>query len=75
MDHSHLRFGSGKAVARMEDEALVQGKGVYTDDVTPAGTQRIVFVRSPHPHADIVGIRTDVAQKMSGVRKKCPAFD
>jgi len=68
MDHSHLRFGSGKAVARMEDEALVQGKGVYTDDVTPAGTQRIVFVRSPHPHADIVGIRTDVAQKMSGVR-------
>ena len=30
------RFGSGKAVRRLEDPALVRGQGRYTDDLAPA---------------------------------------
>ena len=29
------RYGSGQAVRRIEDPALVQGLGRYTDDVAP----------------------------------------
>ena len=31
------RFGSGAAVRRVEDPALVRGQGRYTDDVTLPG--------------------------------------
>ena len=31
------RFGSGQAVRRIEDPALVAGQGQFTDDVAPAG--------------------------------------
>ena len=41
------RFGSGRAVQRIEDEGLLQGRGRYTDDDQPAGVLRAVFVRSP----------------------------
>ena len=49
-----LRFGSGQAVRRLEDDELLQGRGRYTDDVVPTGQARLVFVRSPYPHARIV---------------------
>ena len=31
------RFGSGQSVRRIEDPALVAGKGQFTDDVSPPG--------------------------------------
>ena len=31
------RFGSGHAVRRVEDDALLKGEGRYTDDFAPAG--------------------------------------
>ena len=40
------RFGSGQAVRRIEDPALVQGQGRFTDDVAPQGQVFIRFVRS-----------------------------
>jgi carbon-monoxide dehydrogenase large subunit len=50
------RFGSGRAVKRIEDEGLLKGLGQYTDDMAPAGQLRAVFVRSPFSHARIVAV-------------------
>lgn len=63
------RFGSGQAVRRIEDEGLLKGLGQYADDVMPAGELRLVFVRSPYPHARIVSIDTANAAGMPGVVK------
>ncbi len=61
------RFGSGHAVRRLEDEALLQGQGRYTDDFAPPGLTRACFVRSPYPHARLVKVDTRDAQAMPGV--------
>ncbi|MCW5661689.1 MAG: xanthine dehydrogenase family protein molybdopterin-binding subunit [Burkholderiaceae bacterium] len=61
------RFGSGKEVARVEDPALLAGKGQFTDDVAPAGQLHVVFARSPHAHARIVSIDTASALAVPGV--------
>jgi carbon-monoxide dehydrogenase large subunit len=61
------RFGSGRAVKRIEDEGLLKGLGQYTDDLAPAGHLRMVFVRSPYPHARIVSIDKANAAAMPGV--------
>jgi carbon-monoxide dehydrogenase large subunit len=61
------RFGSGQAVQRVEDPALLAGLGQFTDDIAPAGQLHLVFVRSPHAHARIVSIDATAASKMPGV--------
>jgi len=61
------RFGSGRAVRRLGDESLLKGLGQFTDDVMPAGELRLVFVRSPYPHARIAAIDTASARAMPGV--------
>ena len=48
------RFGSGHTVRRVEDPALVAGKGRFTDDLSLPGQAQIVFLRSPYAHARIV---------------------
>jgi len=65
---STLKFGSGQAVERLEDAQLLQGKGIYTDDVNLPEQTRLSFVRSPYPHARIVSIDTSAAAAMPGVR-------
>jgi carbon-monoxide dehydrogenase large subunit len=62
------RFGSGQAVKRLEDEALLKGRGRYTDDLGEPGDGVLVFVRSPHAHAAIQGVDTEAARAMPGVR-------
>ncbi|OZA95874.1 MAG: carbon monoxide dehydrogenase, partial [Polaromonas sp. 39-63-203] len=61
------RFGSGQAVRRLEDDALLAGRGQFTDDVSPDGQARLVFLRSPYPHARIAAIDTAAARAMPGV--------
>ena len=61
------RFGSGQAVRRLEDDALLAGRGQFTDDVSPDGQVRLVFVRSPYPHARIAAIDAAAARAMPGV--------
>jgi len=68
LDHP-ARFGSGRSVKRIEDEGLLKGVGQYTDDVAPAGQLRMVFVRSPYPHARIAGIDKAQAESLPGVVK------
>jgi len=62
------RFGSGQAVHRLEDEALLQGRGRYTDDLATPDDGWLVFVRSPHAHAAIGAIDCDAARALPGVR-------
>ncbi|MDQ6681282.1 MAG: hypothetical protein M3Y67_10030, partial [Pseudomonadota bacterium] len=61
------RFGSGQAVHRIEDAALLAGQGRYTDDVPADGETCLAFLRSPYAHARIVGIDTAAAKAMPGV--------
>jgi carbon-monoxide dehydrogenase large subunit len=63
----YARFGSGKAVKRVEDEALLKGAGRFTDDVSAPGEAQVLFLRSPHAHARIAAIDIKAAAKMPGV--------
>src|SRR6201991_1777793 len=45
-----IKFGVGQSVLRKEDDALIRGKGRYTDDPAPA-TLHALMLRSPHAHA------------------------
>lgn len=69
------RFGSGRAVQRIEDDGLLKGTGQYTDDVVPQGQLRVVFVRSPYPHARIAAIDTANAAAIPGVVKVVTGAD
>ncbi len=62
-----LRFGSGAAVRRVEDPALVRGAGRVTDDVTLPGQTWLAFVRSDRAHARIVAVNADEARALPGV--------
>ena len=61
------RFGSGRAVPRIEDRALLEGRGRFTDNVAVPGHAVIAFLRSPYAHARIAGIDADAARAMPGV--------
>ena len=66
-DDIPTRFGSGRAVLRLEDDLLLRGQGRYTDDEQPAGLTHLVFVRSPYAHARLTGVDTAGALAMPGV--------
>jgi aerobic carbon-monoxide dehydrogenase large subunit len=64
---SPARFGSGRSVPRVEDDALLKGQGVFADDVSVAGQLVVHFLRSPHPHARIAALDVEAARAMPGV--------
>jgi 2-furoyl-CoA dehydrogenase large subunit len=58
----------GRSIERVEDLALLLGRGRFVDDLgTRPGTLHAAILRSPHAHADIVAIDTSAALKASGV--------
>jgi len=63
----YARFGSGKSVPRVEDEALLKGAGFFADDASLPGQACVLFLRSPHPHARISAIDTKAAAALPGV--------
>lgn len=67
VDSSYQRFGSGRSVPRVEDERLLAGTGCFVDDVTLPGQGYVCFLRSPHPHARLLGIDIAAATAMPGV--------
>ena len=46
-----IKFGVGQSVLRKEDDALIRGKGRYTDDHAPQPALHALVLRSPHAHA------------------------
>ena len=61
------RFGSGRAVHRIEDQALLAGRGRFTDDVVAEGQTYLAFLRSPYAHARIVSVDAEAARGLPGV--------
>ena len=64
-------------VAKVDSEALVTGKAVYTNDLAPADCLIVKIVRSPHAHALIKEIDTSRAEAVPGIEcvltyKDCP---
>src|SRR5215469_10253347 len=57
----------GARIRRLEDEALLRGRGRFVDDLAAHGVLHAAFVRSPHPHALIGGIATAAAAALPGV--------
>ena len=64
--HEHARQ---TALERVEDAALLMGRGRYIDDLPVApGTGHAAILRSPHPHARLLGVDTAAAgRRMPGV--------
>lgn len=52
----------GKSVRRIEDTRLLQGQGVYLDDVNIENALHMMVVRSTQSHAKLVDIDTSEAQ-------------
>ena len=57
----------GKRVPRIEDEALLGGRGRFVDDIHLPGMLHAAFVRSPHAHAKIHHIDARAASNLAGV--------
>ena len=57
----------GAHVKRKEDPRLITGASQYVSDIAMPGMQHVAFVRSPHAHARIRGIRGAAAAKRPGV--------
>lgn len=58
---------SGKSIARLEDKRFLTGKGRYVADLLPADALHGVVLRSPHAHADLGAINTEIARAMPGI--------
>ena len=57
----------GQPVARREDQRFLTGRGRYTDNTAPADAAHVLFVRSPHAHARVVGIDKEAGRAAPGV--------
>ena len=60
---------------RVEDDALVRGKGHFMDDPRLPNQAYGTFVRSPHAHARILSVNADEARKAKGVLAVLTAAD
>src|ERR1043165_4587218 len=52
-DPSAARFGASRSQKRLEDDRLLVGKGLYSDDRIFPRQAWMVLVRSPHAHAKV----------------------
>ncbi|MDH2239245.1 molybdopterin-dependent oxidoreductase [Pigmentiphaga sp. GD03639] len=59
----------GRRQERVEDAALLSGRGAYGDDLpVKPGTLHAAILRSPHAHARVLGMDTGAAEAHPGVR-------
>ena len=58
----------GRSITRREDQRFLTGRGRYADNTAPADALSVLFVRSPHAHARLLGIDTAAALASPGVR-------
>jgi len=66
-DPASARFGSSRSQKRLEDDRLLAGKGLYSDDRNLPGQAWMVVLRSPHAHARMASLDTTEARKAPGV--------
>jgi carbon-monoxide dehydrogenase large subunit len=65
----------GARVLRLEDPALLAGRGRFVDDLKLPGLLNACFVRSPHAHAKLLAIDIAAAMAMPGVHAVIAADD
>ncbi len=59
----------GRPMQRLEDPAILAGRGRYGDDIgVRPGTLHAAVLRSPHAHAELLAIDTQAASQLRGVR-------
>jgi carbon-monoxide dehydrogenase large subunit len=58
----------GQRVRRKETQRFITGTGRFVDDLLPAGTLHVSFVRSPCAHGRIKAINIEPARSMPGVK-------
>jgi carbon-monoxide dehydrogenase large subunit len=63
-----VKFGTGQAVTRKEDDPLLRGTGRYVADHAPAGVLNAIVLRSPHAHARFRIVDGAKARAKVGVR-------
>ena len=66
-DPASARFGAARSQKRLEDDRLLAGKGLFSDDREFPGEAWLVVLRSPHAHASIVSMDLDPAKSAPGV--------
>jgi carbon-monoxide dehydrogenase large subunit len=66
-DPASARFGASRSQKRLEDDRLLLGKGVFSDDREFAGAAWLVLVRSPHAHATIKAIHLEEIRRTPSV--------
>jgi carbon-monoxide dehydrogenase large subunit len=59
-DPASARFGASRSQKRLEDDRLLLGQGVFSDDRVFPRQAWMVLVRSPHAHAEIRSINLRV---------------
>jgi len=64
-DPASARFGASRSQKRLEDDRLLVGKGLFSDDRVLPRQAWLVVVRSPHAHAKIKGF--DFSEIRKGV--------
>ncbi|WPZ32501.1 xanthine dehydrogenase family protein molybdopterin-binding subunit [Thalassobaculum sp. OXR-137] len=62
-----VKFAIGQGVKRVEDNRLLKGTGLYTDDIQVEGVLSSYVLRSPVAHAVIKSIDTSAAKDAPGV--------
>jgi aerobic carbon-monoxide dehydrogenase large subunit len=66
-DPASARFGASRSQKRLEDDRLLAGRGLFSDDRVFPRQVWLVLVRSPHAHARIASIDLSEAKKRSGI--------
>ncbi len=66
-DPQSARFGASRSQKRLEDDRLLAGKGLYSDDRNFEKQAWMVLVRSPHAHAKVISVNLAEARKAPGV--------
>ena len=69
-----MKFGVGQSVLRKEDDALIRGKGHYTDDLAPSASLHALVLRSPHAHATF-NLNATKARALPGIAAILTAED
>ena len=65
-DQSAPRPYVGRGIPRADDLPLLRGSAAFLDDFSPERTLHGTFLRSPLPHAQIVGRATAAAEALEG---------
>lgn len=65
----------GARVTRLEDPALLAGRGRFVDDIKVANALHACFVRSPYAHAKLQSIDVKAALAIPGVHAVITADD